>query len=55
MGWAFDTASWEGVEGAYYSAMGAEWLWLLVSVGCCVAALVVGAMHELDAYRKAER
>ena len=55
MGWSFDSASWEGVDGAYYSAMGSETMWLSISVILCVVALVMGARHELDAYRRAEK
>ncbi|MEM6933466.1 MAG: hypothetical protein AAF526_07730 [Pseudomonadota bacterium] len=55
MGWPFDEASWNGIEGAYYSALGSEMLWIGVTVVICVASLVVGAAHELDAYRKAEK
>ncbi|MEM0944448.1 MAG: hypothetical protein AAGI70_10930 [Pseudomonadota bacterium] len=55
MGWPFDNPTFEGVEGAYYSAMGSELLWLVISVACCVVALVIGAKHEIDAYRRAER
>ncbi|MEM1264574.1 MAG: hypothetical protein AAGI50_01005 [Pseudomonadota bacterium] len=48
--------SWDAVEGAYYigAGSGMEWLWLLVSIGLCVLALVMGARHELDAYKEAE-
>lgn len=52
MGWPFDTPTFDGVEGAYYSAMGSEMLWLILSAALCVAALVVGSKHELDAYRR---
>lgn len=52
MGWPFDEASWNNVEGAYYSALGAETFWFLVSVVVCVVALIVGARHELDAYKR---
>ena len=54
MGSAFD--SWDAVEGAYYMGAGTGWevIWLVVSIVMCVAALVMGSMHELDAYREAE-
>ncbi|MEM9063570.1 MAG: hypothetical protein AAGD13_24185 [Pseudomonadota bacterium] len=54
MGWPFDAASWDVAEGAYYSAVGSELIWLIVSVVMCLAAMFVGSKHELDAYRKAE-
>ena len=52
MGWPFDEASWNNVEGAYYSAVGAEMFWVLASAVICVIALVMGAKHELDAYKR---
>ena len=54
MGWPFDEASWNNVEGAYYSAAGAETFWVLASVAICVVALYMGAKHELDAYKREE-
>ena len=54
MGWSFEKADWSAVEGAYYAAIGSEWVWLGISVACCVVALVVGSKHELDAYRREE-
>ncbi|MEM9046321.1 MAG: hypothetical protein AAGC81_16670 [Pseudomonadota bacterium] len=54
MGWPFEEATMSAMEGAYYSAVGAETLWVGLSIVCCLAALIVGARHELDAYRKAE-
>ncbi|MEM1160057.1 MAG: hypothetical protein AAGJ28_03925 [Pseudomonadota bacterium] len=54
MGWPFDEASWNSVEGAYYSAIGSEMLWLVISAALCVIALVVGLMHEKSAYRREE-
>mgnify|MGYP000477667125 CR=1 FL=1 len=45
MGWPFDEASWNSVEGAYYSAMGAEGFWVALSAILCIAALVVGASY----------
>lgn len=54
MGWPFDEASWNAVEGAYYAAQGTEFLWVLISVGMCVVACVIGSKHELDAYKRAK-
>jgi len=59
-------ASWNSAEGAIYNgatvlAEGAEaplWytssegIWLLVSIGLCVFALLVGHGHEAVAYRR---
>ena len=57
MGWSFDSASWNAVEGAMYMGNGTAWeiIWLLVSVVMCVAALWVGGRHEIDAYKKLEK
>lgn len=47
--------SWDGFEGAYYMGVGGwELIWLVVSIILCIAALYVGAKHELDAYKEAE-
>ncbi|MEM9139328.1 MAG: hypothetical protein AAGB15_05815 [Pseudomonadota bacterium] len=54
MGWSFENPSFEGVEGAYYSAMGSEMIWLILSIACCVIALIVGSMHEKAAYKREE-
>lgn len=55
MGSSFD--SWDGVEGAYYMGAGTSWelIWLVVSIAMCVYACYVGAKHELDAYKEAEK
>jgi hypothetical protein len=55
MGSPIDT--WDGLTGAYYMGMNSGWelIWLLVSIVMCVVALYVGAKHELDAYKAAER
>ena len=54
MGSPLESASWNGVEGVYYTgAGGAEPLWLFVSIGLCVVALIAGLAHEKMAYRKA--
>ncbi|MEM1300479.1 MAG: hypothetical protein AAGH68_14495 [Pseudomonadota bacterium] len=54
MGWPFDEASWNNVEGAYYSAVGSEMIWFLITVVICLVALFSGAKHELDAYKREE-
>lgn len=55
MGSTFDT--WNGVEGAYYMGAGTsmEAVWLFLSIGMCVYALVVGLAHEKSSYNKAEQ
>ncbi len=54
MGAPFDTGTWNGVEGAYYTgAGGGELLWLLVSIACCIAAIWIGHRHETKAYENA--
>ena len=55
MGSPLESASWNGVEGVYYTGAGgvAEPLWLFVSIGVCVFALIAGLAHEKMAYRKA--
>ncbi|MEM7508319.1 MAG: hypothetical protein AAF415_16420 [Pseudomonadota bacterium] len=55
MGWPFEEASWNAAEGAYYAAVGSETIWVVISAICCVVPLIVGALHENDAYRKAEK
>lgn len=56
MGSPLESASWNGVEGAYYTgAGGAEPLWLFVSIGLCVFALIAGLAHEKMAYHAATK
>ncbi|MFK7892006.1 MAG: hypothetical protein AB8B63_14415 [Granulosicoccus sp.] len=51
-----EAATWNGVEAAYYTgAGGAEMPWLIVSIVCCVLALILGHSHESAAYKDAER
>jgi hypothetical protein len=47
-----DITDWATVEGAYYAGMGSEGLWLAISIVLCLGALVLGARHEVAAYRK---
>ncbi len=47
-----DITDWAAVEGAYYAGMGSEAIWLFISMGLCVGALVLGALHEKAAYKK---
>ena len=53
MGSPLESATWNGVEGVYYVGAGStEALWLYISIGLCVFALVVGALHERHAFKK---
>lgn len=55
MGAPFDTGTWTGVTGAYYTGLGgAEMLWLVVSIGMCLLALYVGGKHEKESYDNSE-
>jgi len=55
MGSPLPEASWNEVEGVYYTGAGtSEPLWLFVSIGLCALALVLGIVHERHAYRRAE-
>jgi hypothetical protein len=57
MGWGFDSASWDAVTGPMYMGMNSGWeyIWLIVSIGLCVAAIWVGGTHEIGAYKKLEK
>jgi len=56
MGSSLEEASWNAVTGAYYTGHGGgEGLWLYISIGLCVVALIFGALHERDAYRKSDK
>ena len=57
MGSPISEAGWAGVEGAYYVGAGGTWepIWLLVSMGMCAFALIVGIAHERHAYKRAEK
>ena len=45
-----------GPSGAYYAGQGSgEVIWLLIAIILCIVPLVVGARHELDAYKKVEK
>ena len=53
----FIEGTWNGVENAYYVGAGSGWepIWLFVSGGLCVLALIIGAAHEGSSYRKFRR
>jgi len=55
MGAPFDTGTWDGVVDTYYNAVGTEAIWLFASIALCVIALIGGGIHEVQAYRRAER
>ncbi len=54
MGSPLKEATWNGVEGAYYTGAGGgmEIIWLGVSIAMCVVALWVGGRHESEAYKR---
>ncbi len=47
-----DITDWAAVDGAYYAGMGSEAIWLFLSMVLCAGALVIGALHEKNAYKK---
>ena len=47
-------SGWTDAASYYVGAGGGELVWLLVSIGLCVLALLVGGKHERDAYRRRE-
>lgn len=49
-----EDGSWNSMaDAAYYAGHGGgEALWLFVSIGLCVLALVVGVAHERHSYKK---
>jgi hypothetical protein len=49
-----DITSWAAVEGAYYAGMGSEAFWLFLSMALGAGAIVLGALHEKSAYKKAQ-
>lgn len=53
MGSSFD--SWSEVTGPIYMGAGTsmELVWTLVAAALCVIALIMGGIHENDAYRRA--
>ena len=56
MGSPLESATWNGVEGVYYVGAGSsEAIWLYVSIGLCVFALIAGAFHEQHKFKKAMR
>ena len=53
MGAPFDTGTWTGVTGAYFTGFGgAEMIWLIVSIVLCLVALFIGGRHEQESYKK---
>ena len=55
MGSNFDT--WNDVAGPIYMGANSGWemIWFAVAAVLCVLALVIGGVHENDAYRKHAR
>lgn len=56
MGAPFDTGTWNGVEGAYFTGAGgaSPTLFLVISIALCVIPLVLGHKHESEAYKRME-
>jgi hypothetical protein len=53
MGSPFDTGTWDGVTGAYYTGYGSgEMMWLLLAIALCVVACWVGHRHESESFDK---
>jgi len=52
----FDIETWNDIAGAMFMGAGSSMTmtWTMVSVVCCVIALVIGASHEKSAYRREE-
>lgn len=50
----WESGTWNEVAGALFMAQSSTGMWTIISVVCCVLALVVGSRHELDAYKKAQ-
>ena len=51
----FDSGTWEGITESYYAGAGGEAIWLFISIGFCVLALLGGHIHEIRAYRNVRR
>lgn len=56
MGAPFDTGTWNGVEGAYFTGAGGDMMmfWLIVCIALCVIPLFIGHKHETKAYDRME-
>ena len=50
-----DITDWAAVEGAYYTGIGAEGIWLGIAIIICIVAIVMGSRHELEAYKKLKK
>lgn len=50
----FDIDTWNDIAGPIYMGANTSWevTWTVLSVVCCVVALVVGSAHEKAAYRR---
>ena len=54
MGSPLGESGWTNAASYYTGAGSGETLWLLVSIGLCVVALVAGIVHERHAYERVE-
>ncbi|MEH6546774.1 MAG: hypothetical protein V7701_10115 [Sneathiella sp.] len=52
-----EPATWNNVEGAYYTGVNTAWepIWLFVSIAMCLAALWMGSRHEKESYEKSDQ
>lgn len=50
----WESGTWNDISGILYNASGYTGMWTAISAVLCIAALIVGSRHELDAYKKAE-
>ncbi len=57
MGAPFDTGTWSGITGTYFTGAGGSMttVWLFVSIALCILALVLGGRHEKESYRKSQK
>ena len=52
----FDIETWNDIAGPIYMGANTSWevTWTVISAACGVVVLVIGSMHEKDAYRREE-
>lgn len=57
MGAPFDTGTWSGITGTYFTGAGGSMttVWLFVSIALCILALILGGRHEKEAYKKSQK
>jgi len=54
MGFPYESATWDAVDGAMYMGSGGSmpWLFTLLSIAACVVLLWIGNRHEHQLYDK---